>query len=89
MPLTRVLALLSVAPARLLSLKNSQGLPLGTLTPGSPADAILFDPAETWTFHAAAARSRSKNSPFHGWQMQGRIHLTIFKGNIVHRVQRQ
>jgi dihydroorotase len=89
MPLSRVLALLSHAPARLFSLKSSQGDPLGTLTPGSPADAILFNPAATWTFHAAAALSRSKNSPFDGWQMQGRIHMTIFEGNIVHRAKPQ
>lgn len=79
MPLSRVLALLSTAPARLLSLEN-----LGTLAVGACADAVLFDPAATWTFRAAAALSRSKNSPFDGWTMQGHVHSTISQGRIVY-----
>ncbi len=79
MPLSRVLALLSTAPARLLSLEN-----LGTLAVGAHADAVLFDPAATWTFHSATALSRSKNSPFDGWTMQGRVHSTISAGRIVY-----
>ncbi len=79
MPLPRVLALLSTAPARVLSLPG-----VGTLAPGASADAVLFDPSEQWTFHAAAALSRSKNSPFDGWSMQGRVHATICRGRLVY-----
>jgi dihydroorotase len=80
MPLDRVLALLTIRPAQTLGLAKQ-----GTLAPGSPADLVLFDPSETWTFHAADSRSRSKNTPFDGWQMQGRIHVTFSTGRIVFR----
>ena len=77
MPLARVLALLSAAPARVLSLAGR-----GTLAPGAWADAVVFDPAQTWTFRAAASRSRSRNTPFDGWAMQGRVRWTVSEGRI-------
>ncbi len=77
MPLARVLALLTSAPARVLSLSG-----VGTLAQGAHADAVLFDPSESWTFRAAASRSKSKNTPFDGWPMQGRVRCTISEGRI-------
>ena len=77
MPLTRVLGLLSAAPAQVLSL-----LGRGSLVPGAWADAVVFDPDRTWTFRAAASLSRSKNTPFDGWAMQGRVRWTISEGRI-------
>jgi len=79
MPLDKVLALLTSRPAQALGLKG-----LGTLVPGSPADLVLFDPAEKWTFRAADSRSRSKNTPFDGWELQGRIHLTLCAAAVVY-----
>jgi len=76
--LGRVLALLSVAPARVLSLRGR-----GTLEKGAWADAVIFDPDARWTFRAAASRSRSKNTPFDGWAMQGRVRWTVSEGKVV------
>ncbi len=75
MPLARVLELLSWAPARVLSLEGR-----GTLVPGAWADAVLFNAGESWTFRAADSRSRSKNTPFDGWQMGGRVRWTVSEG---------
>ncbi len=82
MPLPRVLALLSVAPTRIFALDGR-----GTLAVGSWADAVLFDPSEQWIFRAAATRSRSKNTPFDGSQMQGRVRWTISEGRVVFEQQ--
>jgi dihydroorotase len=75
MPLTAVLALLTSRPAQALGLKNC-----GSLAIGSPADVVLFDPAAKWTFRAAGSRSKSKNTPFDGTEMQGRVEATICEG---------
>ncbi len=80
MPMAKVLALLSSRPARALGLKGR-----GSLAPGSPADVLVFDPREKWAFRAADSRSKSKNTPFDGWEMQGRVRLTVSEGRTVFR----
>ena len=79
MPLGRVLSLLSAQPAALLGLKGR-----GTLTVGSCADAVIFDPKTEWTYRAAEGKSKSKNTPFEGWTMQGKVHWTISDGRIAY-----
>ncbi len=80
MPLGRVLSLLSAQPAALLALKGR-----GTLAVGSFADVVVFDPKAEWTYRAADTRSKSRNTPFDGWTMQGRVHWTVSEGRIVYR----
>lgn len=77
-PLANVLALLTTRPAAALGLKRQ-----GSLAPGAPADLVLFDPAATWIFRAGDSKSKSKNTPFDGWDLRGRIHAVIFDGRIV------
>jgi dihydroorotase len=79
MPLGRVISLLSAQPAALLGLKGR-----GTLTVGSCADAVIFDPKAEWTYRAADGKSKSKNTPFEGWAMQGKVHWTISDGRIAY-----
>ena len=79
-PLSRVIALLSTQPANVLRLKGR-----GTLAVGSAADVVVFDPNEKWVFEAAASKSKAKNTPFDGWNMQGKVHATISEGKIVFR----
>ncbi len=83
MPLTRVLALLTAEPARVFSLAGR-----GSLAKGAWADAVIFDPATAWTFHAAASQSKSKNTPFDGWAMQGAVRWTISEGRIAYAGRR-
>jgi dihydroorotase len=77
MPLGRVLSLLSAQPAALLNLKGR-----GTLAVGSFADVVVFDPKAEWTYNARETRSKSRNTPFDGWTMQGKVRWTISEGRI-------
>jgi dihydroorotase len=79
-PLRRIIELLSSNPARIVNLRGR-----GTLAVGSIADVVLFDPRARWTYDARQTRSRSRNTPFDGWQLYGRIVATIVGGRIVHR----
>ena len=79
MPLGRVLSLLSAQPAALLGLKGR-----GTLVIGSYADMVVFDPAAEWTYRAADTRSKSRNTPFDGWTMQGRVRWTVSEGRVAY-----
>ena len=72
--LSRLVELLSTGPARVLR------LPGGTLRPGSLADVTLFDPEGEVTVAAAAFLSRSRNTPFEGWKLQGRPVATLVGG---------
>ncbi len=74
---------LAWGPARVL------GLPLGTLAPGASADVIVVDPEATWTVEAAALASKSKNSPFLGWTLRGRVMRTYVEGQLKHQAKPQ
>ena len=79
MPLMRVLALLSSQPAQVLHLKDR-----GSLSAGSFADIVLFRPNDDWQFRVSESKSKSRNSPFDGSKLPGRIQMTISEGRIVH-----
>jgi dihydroorotase len=82
MPLGRVLSLLSAQPAALLNLKGR-----GTLTVGSFADVVVFDPKTEWTYSARDTKSKSRNTPFDGWTMQGRVRWTISEGRVAYKAE--
>jgi dihydroorotase len=82
LPLGRVLSLLSAQPAALLGLKGR-----GTLAVGSFGDVVVFDPKAEWTYHASETRSKSRNTPFDGWTMQGKVRWTISEGRIAYSSQ--
>jgi dihydroorotase len=76
--LSRMIELLSVNPARTL------GLPGGSLAAGRPADITILAPDARVTVHAAALRSKSKNTPFDGWTLRGGVAATIVGGRVVY-----
>lgn len=80
--LKRIVELLSTNPARVMHLEDR-----GTLAEGAHADVTIFDPARKWTFHAANSLSKSKNSPFDGWPMQGKVVATIVAGVVTFRAR--
>jgi dihydroorotase len=82
MPLGRVLGLLSAQPAALLGLKGR-----GTLAVGSFADVVVFDPKAEWTYNARQTKSKSRNTPFDGWTMQGKVRWTISEGRIAYTAE--
>lgn len=75
--LPQVIDLMTRKPAALL------GLPAGTLAPGAAADLCLFDPAEKWRYDAKAGFSKSRNSPWHGQTLTGRVKTTIVNGKVI------
>ncbi len=76
LPLKRAVELLTIGPARAL------GLPAGTLSNGARADVVVFDPAAKWTYEKPA--SKSKNSPWLGAEMVGRVEHVIAGGTAWH-----
>lgn len=72
----RLVELLSSNPARIIGVEG------GRLTVGAPADLTLIDPERIFVFGAADLKSRSRNSPFLDWPMQGKAILTIMAGRI-------
>ncbi|WP_432822249.1 dihydroorotase [Trichloromonas sp.] len=76
-----MLAKLTSAPARAL------GIPRGTLAAGAAADVSIIDTELTWTVEAAKLNSKSKNTPFDGWEMKGAAVCTIVGGKVVYQRQ--
>jgi len=76
--LARLIELLSVNPARIL------GVPGGSLADGAPADVTILAPDLPVTVTAARMRSKSKNTPFDGWSLQGGVAATIVGGRTVY-----
>ena len=76
--LRRLVQLLSVNPARILN------VPGGTLRVGRPADITVIAPDVTLTVDIGRTRSRSRNSPFHGWTLKGAVAATIVGGRTIY-----
>ncbi len=75
--LGNLLRALTYAPAQRL------GLPSGRLAPGAPADLVLIDLDKPIIFDASTLKSRSKNTPFDGRKLQGRVLRTVVGGKSV------
>jgi dihydroorotase len=82
MPLARIVELFTAGPARVFNLGGR-----GMLAKGAPADVTIFDPKKRWTFDAAKSRSKSRNTPFDGWPMLGKVIATIVSGSFVYRAE--
>jgi len=59
------------------------GLPQGRLSEGAPADLVIFDPNAPFVMDRATLKSKSRNTPFDGQRMQGKVIATYVSGNIV------
>jgi dihydroorotase len=77
--LSQMISLLTVNPANILKIEK------GSLEPGAIADLTLFDPEEEWVVDAAQFKSKSRNTPFNGWKMKGKIKFTLVSGKLVYR----
>ena len=72
--LPRMVELMSTNPARILRVQG------GTLGEGAPADITIIAPDLRVRVTAAAMRSRSKNTPFDGWELRGGVAATLVGG---------
>ena len=79
-PLIRVVELFTAGPTSIVDLRGR-----GSLARGHYADVTIFDPNKRWTFEAAKSRSKSRNTPFDGWQLTGKVVATLVGGRFVHR----
>ncbi|MHB8746824.1 MAG: amidohydrolase family protein, partial [Gammaproteobacteria bacterium] len=75
--LSQALARLTHGPAQTLGIES------GTLAVGASADLCLFDPARVWRVDPRHFVSRGHNTPFAGWELQGRVMMTVLEGRVV------
>lgn len=75
---SRLIELLSVNPARILR------IPGGSITEGAPADLTILAPDLHVKVEAKAMKSKSKNTPFDGWELRGGVAATIVGGRTVY-----
>jgi dihydroorotase len=75
--LARLIAMYTINPAKLLRVRK------GTLATGSDADVTLIDPDLVWVYRKDTSYSKSRNTPFHGWELKGRAVQTIVAGKTV------
>ncbi|MDO8349785.1 MAG: dihydroorotase [Gallionella sp.] len=80
-PLLDALARITISPAQLLGQK------MGHLSVGAHADICIFDPLTAWKVEPAALKSQGKNTPFNGYEMQGRVRYTLLDGQTVYESQ--
>ena len=75
--LEKLIKTMTLNPANLL------GLPSGRITPGAPADLIVFDANIPFILDRETLKSKSKNTPFDGQKLQGKVRRTIVAGKTV------
>jgi len=73
---------LSTQPARILK------VPAGTLAVGAPADVVVIEPDHEWVYDPAKGHSKSRNSPWDGARMTGRVLATVVAGKLVFHADR-
>ncbi|MDA1101556.1 MAG: dihydroorotase [Proteobacteria bacterium] len=78
MGLSDLLAKMTCRPAQLLGLRG------GKLSPGAPADLLVFDPDKPWRIDENRFHSKAKNTPYHDRPVQGRPWRTIVDGKVVY-----
>jgi dihydroorotase len=77
-PLLAALAKVTSEPARVL------GISAGTIAPGESADLCVFDPHARWKVEPAALKSQGRNTPFAGYEMNGKVRYTLVEGHLVY-----
>jgi dihydroorotase len=80
LPIERVLAYLSWQPAKLAGLSGRHG---GPIAKGAPANLCVIDPNEEWTVDKFGLASRSRNTPYEGRTLRGKVRHTVYKGELV------
>ena len=82
MTLADVVAALSWKPAAIAGVADRHGRPIA---PGEPANLTVFDPDEQWEVVPARLASKSRNTPYVGVPLRGRVRHTVFDGRLVVR----
>ena len=82
MPIRDIVAALSWNPAAIAGVADQHGRPV---TPGEPANLVVFDPAATWQVQPARLASKSRNTPYVGVELRGKVRHTLLRGEPVVR----
>jgi dihydroorotase len=80
LPIAEALALLSWRPAAIIGVDDAHG---GRISEGRPANLCVIDPSATWTVDAGELASRSRNTPYDGMTLTGRVRHTVLAGDAV------
>jgi len=78
LPLARLVELFSLNPQKIMKVRS------WGIFEGSDAHLTVLDPERQWKFDVNRSRSKSRNSPFHGWEFTGKAVATIVQGKIVY-----
>ena len=85
MPLTQLIQLMALKPARIFGLRNTHNIHKGQIAVGADADLTLFDPKATYTIRGADLHGKPTLTPFEGRQVTGRVRLTLLRGQPIHQ----
>ena len=83
LPLVDGLARVTNRAARVVT-GDGKSIPSGRIEVGGAADLCLFDPAARWVVSPATLKSQGRNTPFDGYEMKGRVRMTVVDGMLVH-----
>lgn len=78
--LGELIRLMTINPARIIGIDGHRG----TIEEGKAADLVIFDTDERFTFDKTGSFSKSRNTPFHGFELYGKILQTFVNGNVVY-----
>lgn len=81
--LTQAIEKLTSKPAKIFNLDR------GTMSVGKDADIVIFNPDEEYEVDITQFKSKSKNSPYHGWKVKGKVAHTLVRGKIVYSALNQ
>lgn len=81
LPLSRLVDALTAAPARIAALEPPR------IRAGARADLVLVDPKARWTIDPARLHTKSRNTPFAGRAVEGRVAMTVCDGRVVHEAE--
>jgi dihydroorotase len=82
LPMVDVVRRMSLAPAAIAGVADVHGRPVAA---GEFANLCVLDPGATWTVDPAVTASRSRNTPYGGWTLQGKVIHTVLHGEMVVR----
>lgn len=80
MPIEAIVAAMSWKPARIAGLHARHGRPVA---PGEPANLTVFDRDASWTVVPTTLASKSRNTPYAGRTLRGKVRHTVFDGSAV------
>ena len=86
--LAEIIGKMSTSPSKILGLDAGIHT-VGSLDTGKSADIVLFNPEEVWTVDPTKFKSKARNTPFSGMELQGRVKYTISRGKVVYKDEDQ